>query len=735
LIPYSMVGEGPSILGPCNVPESCRCRTGKLHIWPLFSFFLCLTSLPYRSSEAFGDYEFHRIQAAQELRGEVLEFSQEMKGLGKEGKESGLKEKAEKAIALRKSSLMNNPFYHLIAGEIYSRGNENENEKAAGEWNKARALAGEDVFLHWLLVKELCQNGRHEEVKTGIQEILRAFERTGPQRLPFLASESLRLAEQLRGRHLPRLAFDLTDLALSLDPRSPEPHFLRASLIWQEEKWGMKRISREMVSGSLKMVREDMGLRSLSANILSASVWTYFILLLMFGMVLFVKYESLVRHELMENLKIYLSLRIGSLLLCLFYLIPLFLFLGWIWLAFFWIFLIFPFCMWKEKAALTLLIVVLCALPLFYRYSACLQIARDDPWTRAAMEIEDGRAGEGASSFLTQFAASHPEDPFSHFYLGLLFKGNGEWNQAEKEFQVCLQRLPDWAIAHNNLGNIYFVQKRYDEAEEEYKAAIEDNPDAASTHANLGLLYGFYPRRLRLEESRSEFEKAEKLDPGITPRMESLELALIGRYLFYQGLPREEFWGRIRSSSRESGLLAESLWGERIRFLSLDSLVYFPLLLLSLVWISWGVRGRGPNPRFCLGCGKEFCKLCEGGSARGALCGSCEAILHSREAVSPQARTKRLIEKERREEKRRAWVRILSLLPGATCFYLGKVGPGLTLSTAFFFLLFLWTGWSEIVPTADPFSRYFPLTKATIFLASLLLLYGSSIRRGLRWSS
>jgi tetratricopeptide (TPR) repeat protein len=717
------------------MPESCRCRTGKLYIWSLFSFFLCFTSLPLRNTEAFGDYEFHRIRAAQELRGEVFEFFQEMKGFGKEGKDSGLKEGAEKAIVLRKGSLVNNPFYHLLAGEIHSRGNENENEKAAGEWNKARALAGEDVFIHWLLVRELCHNGRHEEVKTGIQEILRAFERTGPKRLPFLASESLHLAEQLRDRHLPRLALAFTDLALSLDPRSPQPHFLRASLVWQEEKWGIKRISREMVSGSMKMVREDMGLRTLSANILSASVWTYFILLLMLGMVLFVKYESLVRHELMESLKIYLSLRTRSLLLCLFYLAPLFLFLGWIWLAFFWILLIFPFCMWKEKVALTVLIVALSALPFFYRYSACLQIARDDPWTRATMEIEDGRAGEGASSFLTQFAASHPDDPFSHLYLGLLFNGNGEWNQAEKEFQVCLQRLPDWAIAHNNLGNIYFIQKRYDEAEKEYKLALKNDPDVASTHANLGLLHGFYPRRLRIEESRSEFEKAEKLDPGITPRMESLELASIGRYLFYQGLPREEFWRRIRSSSRESGLLAESLWGERIRFLTLGSLVYFPFLLLSLVWISWGVRGRGPNPRFCRGCGKEFCKLCNGGSARGGLCGPCEAVLHLREVVGPQVRTERLIEKERREEKRKAWVRILSFLPGATCLYLGRAGSGLILAAAFFFLLFLWTGWSEIVPTADLFSQYFPLMKATIFLGLLLLLYGSSIRRGFRWSS
>jgi hypothetical protein len=199
-------------------------------------------------------------------------------------------------------------------------------------------------------------------------------------------------------------------------------------------------------------------------------------------------------------------------------------------------------------------------------------------------------------------------------------------------------------------------------------------------------------------------------------------------------LPRREFWEKIFSSSPEKDLLAEALWGERIRFFSLKSLGLFPLIIAFLLWISSWVRARGLNPKFCRECGKDICHLCEKGSAGAACCSACYAIFYSREGVSPQLRIEKLLWKDRHGELEKMKVRILSLFPGAASFYLGRSWTGLAHSAIFLLLLAYWARWAEITPASSPLSHHFPLLWGVAFLTPLLILYAASLIRGLRWS-
>jgi tetratricopeptide (TPR) repeat protein len=595
-------------------------------------------------------------------------------------------------------------------------------------------LAGEGLFLHWLLLQELDRKGHAEQAKTEIQEIKRIQRQAGPKRLPFLSSQALRLAAELKERRFIAPALDLVELALFLDPKSVEARYVKASVLWKAGGFPVRDFLREVCSGVMMTFKEERKVPTLFVNLLSAAVLAYFAVFLLFGAILFLKYEPLLRHEFTERTKI--SVTPGGLLSLLgfLYLLPLFLLLGWSWLLFFWIFLIFPYCRWKERIILSLLILLLLTLPSFYPYAGWVQVAQNDRLMEAATQVEDGLQGKGAANFLTRYAAEHPEDPVSRFYFALLLKEEGKLEEAAGELQRYLERYPDRAPAHNNLGNIYVLQGKYEEAENQYRKAVEMDPKVASTHVNLSLLYAYFPQRLRIEEAQEEFRKAEQLQPGITAGIETYENMPLERSLIYQSLPRRELWEATHQGWKERDLLAQALWGERIRFIPLKSLVLFPFAVVVVLWVSYWLRTRGPNPRFCPRCGQEICDLCAKRAEKETCCSACYAIFHSKEGIDPRARIERLLWKDRHGEQEKRKVRIASLLPGAASFYLKESWTGLVHSAFFVLFLVYWAKWSEITPAPSIFSHHFPLLWGTAFLIPVGTLYAASIIRGLRWS-
>jgi len=724
----------PLVKSRGRVGEQSGRRARWTALWALLTLSAPFVFLWMGDCQALEDYEFRRIKEAYRLQEIVLRVDPRIPEVWK-GKEMGPDASAEleEALLLRQGDLENNPFYHLLLGEVYFR--QKEEQRAQDEWAKASALAGEDPLLHWLLLRGLYRREHTDPARREIQEIQRIQRRVaGPRRLPFLASQAIQLAEELKDRRPADSSLELIDLALSLDPRAPEAHFVKASLLWKKGVANLGKALREILSGTVLALKEGREAPLLWANLLSALVAAYFVLFLIFGATLFLKYEPLFRHEFRERTKITLSPLNSALLLGFLYLFPIFVFLGGNWLLFLWIFLVFPFCLGKEKAILTLLMFLLLLLPSFYRFVASMQMARVDSLIEAVTQVEEGRQGEGAANYLTQYVAQRPKDPLSRFYLGLALKGEWKLGAAGEEFRTYLEQFPNRGAAHNNLANIYFLQKRYEEAENEYKKAIAANPGVASTHANLSLLYASFPKRLRIEEAEAELNEAEKLDPAITRRMEFYQEMPLEQFLIYQNLPRRELWGKTLAASEEKELLAGALWGGRIRFLSLNSLRFSPWMVVLLLWVSFGLRSRGPSPRFCQRCGKAFCNLCEKQSAKAGCCSVCYAIFSSREGVTPQMRIERLLWKDRRGEWEKLKVRLLSFFPGAASFYLDRSWSGLVQAGLFLFLLLYWSRWSEIIPARPAFLPYFPLLWGALFLVPLLILYATSLARGLRWS-
>lgn len=166
-----------------------------------------------------------------------------------------------------------------------------------------------------------------------------------------------------------------------------------------------------------------------------------------------------------------------------------------------------------------------------------------DP-TRMRRELAESLVAYGewsaASRPLLELAARAPEDPEVHALLADVYREQGLYEQAEREYQIALGLQPDspralgglgvlqnlrgdpgdGALAslrratgvqpqnpahHNNLGFALYVRGQYRDASEAFGEALRLDPTSTLARNNLGFAYG---RLGELERARREFERA-----------------------------------------------------------------------------------------------------------------------------------------------------------------------------------------------------------------------------------
>jgi tetratricopeptide (TPR) repeat protein len=103
-----------------------------------------------------------------------------------------------------------------------------------------------------------------------------------------------------------------------------------------------------------------------------------------------------------------------------------------------------------------------------------------------------------------------PDDTLPYLYLAEIYKKQGEFEKAEKEFRVVLEKENYPFDVHRSLIDIYEKKGMYDKAIEEYKKAISINPLNSWAYNGLGICYVHTKNYDLAEES---FKRAFELDP------------------------------------------------------------------------------------------------------------------------------------------------------------------------------------------------------------------------------
>jgi predicted O-linked N-acetylglucosamine transferase (SPINDLY family)/ADP-heptose:LPS heptosyltransferase len=124
------------------------------------------------------------------------------------------------------------------------------------------------------------------------------------------------------------------------------------------------------------------------------------------------------------------------------------------------------------------------------------------------------KRGENAEAarLLARTIEREPNDPESHYNLGLVLAALGRTAEAEESYRRGLALRPASIDGHNNLGVILEQIGRYDEAEACYRRAIELTPEHAHSLNNLGVLL---KEEGRVGEAIGAHRRAIEIDPGL----------------------------------------------------------------------------------------------------------------------------------------------------------------------------------------------------------------------------
>lgn len=116
------------------------------------------------------------------------------------------------------------------------------------------------------------------------------------------------------------------------------------------------------------------------------------------------------------------------------------------------------------------------------------------------------------------------ESAAAHNGLALLSQLEGENILAEEHFKKAISFEPELTRVRNNYGVFLFSQKRYEDAEKQFLIASEDISYARRAHVFFSI--GQTAKQLsKLEEAKQAWEKAIKLNPGLSgPFLELAEV-------------------------------------------------------------------------------------------------------------------------------------------------------------------------------------------------------------------
>lgn len=119
-----------------------------------------------------------------------------------------------------------------------------------------------------------------------------------------------------------------------------------------------------------------------------------------------------------------------------------------------------------------------------------------------------------------------PKYTDARFNLASVEAASAEWQPAATDFKQVLAEEPANAKAHQHLGEVLFLwgddlagAGKFDQAVVRYRESLNYRPDDAELHTSLGLALA---KLARMNEAKSEFEMALRINPRFQPAQQAL---------------------------------------------------------------------------------------------------------------------------------------------------------------------------------------------------------------------
>jgi tetratricopeptide (TPR) repeat protein len=568
----------------------------------------------------------------------------------------------------------------------------------------------------WPEVTTAARDGAIEKARTHAATMTDVGKAYGILTYPLYATTAAAMAREGAQQNRADLTQWGTSTAAILDPKSPAVEFAMADLAASKKNWvsAMNHAVRGLLRVPLNyrtnlLGRVDLMVVALIAILATAAV---------FALALFFRYGRSATHDLREILGT--RLRGGSVTVLAFALLflPLFLWLGPLWLIFYWFVVFFGYAAPVERFFIVLLCLLIAIIPVGLDQAAHLSAGIESPVVMVALSSQDAAYQPEALRRLQELSLLVPDNATIQVLLGNLQLFEGSEREAEEHYKKAI-RINDSPGAHVNLGNLNFLQNAFPAAITEYERAQKLDPSLAIAFYNHSVASG---ELYKFDEQGQKLEAAKKLDRDLIEQYAQKPPAQ--KIVIYH--PKlSEAWLVAESIGRKG--TARSLFGNYSYFDPKVS-VMNPVTLGALVAliasvVLWIVRKRNGYAGSCIKCGRTFCYRCKSARESATYCTQCIHIYLKRDGVSLDTKRAKLEEVSDYHSGMLKRNRLFaSFLPGSAQALEGRTIAGFIGSYLFLFCVLLAFFIGRMAPAIGPIgSTTQMLLRAAAILVAIVI--------------
>ncbi|MEA2342100.1 MAG: hypothetical protein QOF63_269 [Thermoanaerobaculia bacterium] len=482
----------------------------------------------------------------------------------------------------------------------------------------------------------------------------------------------------------------------ALDPISPAVAFMRADDAVDSSNWpgaateifrGFGNILRNYRSRLLS--RSDFLITLLMAIALTAAI---------FAIALFIRYGRAMTHDFREILGERMHGGSVSVLAFALLFLPIFLWLGPVWLVFYWFIIFFGYANRGERILILSFSTLIAAAPVLLDLTSHWIAGVDSPVVMSAIASSERSYQPDALRRMQELISIVPDDATLHLLIGNLYLQDGNEQQATQHYRRSAE-LHDSAGAHVNLGNLHFSNNDFATAVTEYNKAEELDPKLAIAFYDDSITLGALSK---FDEQAQKLDRANSLDRS---RIERLTSAPPAQKIVFYDPPIAQAWSVSSDIARRG--VARSLFGNYAWFDPLES-VRNPLTLGAILTILLApfvniFRRKTGYAGACIKCGRTYCPRCKSASESATFCTQCIHIYLKRDGVSMATKRAKLEEVSEHQDGVLTRNRLLAtVLPGSAQFIEGRTWAGTIAAflLAFFVSLALLSG--RLAPVLAP---------------------------------
>jgi len=575
---------------------------------------------------------------------------------------------------------------------------------------RAEELAPRDI---WPQAMSAADAGNLDAAAKKTSELTETGRTYGIKTYPLYAVSAASLSRQAARQGTKPAADWAAHAADALDPISPAVAFIGADTAADSKNWGA--VLTAALRGFTNILRDYrsrlLGRADLLITILLALALTAAI----FAVSLLVRYGRAMTHDFREILGGTMHGGSVSVLAFALLFLPVFLWLGPVWLMFYWFIIFFSYAKRGERILIVLLSLLIASAPLALDLASHWIAGVDSPVVMSAIASEERSYQPDALRRMQELINIVPDDAVLHLLIGNLCLQDGDEQQANLHYRRSAD-LHDSAGAHVNLGDLHFFNNDFATAVTEYNKAETLDPRLAIAYYDdsiaLGELYKF-------DQQAQKLDQAKKMDRSYIERLNS-EPPAQKVVLYHPTIPQA--WAVSSSIARRG--VARSLFGNYAWFDPAESVrnpltlgAILAVILAPLVFLK---RRRAGFAGQCIKCGRTFCPRCKSAHESTTFCTQCIHIYLKRDGVSMATKRAKLEEVSEHLGgvlTRNRW--LASFLPGSAQLIEGRTVAGTIGSFVFVFFVSLALLSGRLAPVLAPGE----VAKTIVRIVAILLAF------------